>query len=116
MADSDNNDLQRISGLWLRTAKNGTAYMSGATDVAVPEGSKLLVFRNTRKVEGDDGQPDYTLHAAPADAEKRETVSAGRANEGTHKGSPRRRRGLPDRDTISSFYVPPGTETPNLTD
>jgi hypothetical protein len=40
--------------------------MSGETDAEIPAGTRLLVFKNTRKAKGDK-QPDYILNIAPDD-------------------------------------------------
>jgi hypothetical protein len=59
------SDLKRVSGLWLKDGRNGK-FMSGETNEAIPAGTRLLVFRNSKKVAGDK-QPDYTLSVAPPD-------------------------------------------------
>src|SRR5262245_40234306 len=59
------SDLKRVSGLWLKDGRNGK-FMSGETDTDIPAGTRLLVFKNTKKVEGDK-QPDYILNVAPED-------------------------------------------------
>lgn len=57
--------LKRVSGLWLKDGRAGK-FMSGETDADIPAGTRLLVFKNTKKVEGDK-QPDYILNVAPED-------------------------------------------------
>jgi len=59
-------DLKRVSGLWLKNGRSGT-FMSGETTEEIPAGSRLLVFKNTKKVSGDK-QPDYVLNIAPDDS------------------------------------------------
>lgn len=39
------NDLVRASGLWLNDGKRGK-FMSGHTSEAIPEGAKLLIFKD----------------------------------------------------------------------
>ena len=50
-------DLQRIPGLWLKEGKNGSKFMSGKTDTAIPPGTGLLIFKNDRK--DSSNSPDY---------------------------------------------------------
>jgi len=59
------DDLVRASGLWLKDGKRGK-FMTGQTSEPIPEGAKLLVFKNDRKEPGSTA-PDYTLHFAPPD-------------------------------------------------
>src|SRR4051812_46637613 len=60
------SDLKRVSGLWLKDSRSGGKFMSGEAELAIPAGSRLLVFKNTKKTEGDK-QPDYILNVAPDD-------------------------------------------------
>jgi hypothetical protein len=54
------NDLVRASGLWLKEGKRGK-FMSGHTSEAIPDGAKLLIFKNDRKEPGST-EPDYVLY------------------------------------------------------
>ncbi len=53
------DDLTRASGLWLKDGKRGK-FMSGQVSEAIPEGAKVLIFKNDRKKPGTS-EPDYTL-------------------------------------------------------
>src|SRR4051812_29330870 len=83
------SDLKRVSGLWLKEGRSGSS-MCGETACGSPAGSRLLVFKNTKKVKGDK-QPDYTLNVAPDDpAYDRGQRSAN----GSARGSERPQAGL----------------------
>ena len=60
MATDQQSNLTKAGGLWLKKSKRNVSYMSGKTLVAIPEGAKVLIFKNTYKEAGDD-KPDYTL-------------------------------------------------------
>lgn len=51
-----------IGGLWVKTSKNGSKFMSGQIEI---DGQKhnFVVFKNTYKEEGDN-KPDYKIMAA----------------------------------------------------
>lgn len=52
------SDLIEVSGLWLKEGRHGK-YMTGNAKQAVPEGARLMIFKNDRKTTED--QPDYRL-------------------------------------------------------
>ena len=53
------SDLTKVGAFWLHDAKNGTKFMSGKIEQALPEGTDLLVFKNGYKKE--DRHPDYEI-------------------------------------------------------
>jgi hypothetical protein len=53
------DDLVRASGLWVKTGKNDRKFFSGQTNAEIPEGSKLLIFKNDKRE--NESQPAYTL-------------------------------------------------------
>lgn len=53
------SDLTKIGAFWLRDAKNGSKYMSGKIEQALPADAVLLVFKNNYKKE--DKHPDYEI-------------------------------------------------------
>jgi hypothetical protein len=58
------SDLVPVCGLWLADAAGGKGkFMRGKTQAAVPEGVKLLIFKNRKKTE--EKHPDYRLFYAP---------------------------------------------------
>jgi len=60
------NDKKDIGALWLRMAKSGSEYMSGAIEI---EGKKyqIVAFKNTYKKT--EKQPDYRIFpSVPRDA------------------------------------------------
>ena len=54
------DDLIRASGLWLKERNGGGKFMSGQVRETIPEGAKLLIFKNDRKENGSN-EPDYQL-------------------------------------------------------
>ena len=58
----------------LKDGKKGK-FMSGETDVEIPAGSRLFVFKNDHK-QGDR-DPDYVLHAAPDQSQGQGPSQAG---------------------------------------
>ena len=59
--DKKSNDGSIRFGLWLKESKKGTKYMSGKVKEAIPAGSWVNVFKNTRKQTGQDNFPDYNV-------------------------------------------------------
>ena len=58
--------LKKLCGLWLNTSKkDGSKYMAGSME----NGTKVLIFKNTKKVEGSK-MPDYTLYEAVEEQEQ----------------------------------------------
>jgi len=98
------SDLKRVSGLWLKDGRNGK-FMSGETDVDIPAGTRLLVFKNTKKVEGDR-QPDYHLNVAPDDP----GYDRGRqSGNGQQQGG---RQPVPRQHSATSASAPPAPSPP----
>lgn len=52
------NNLVKITGLWLNESQAGNKYFSGSMGSA-----KVLIFKNNNKTE--EKQPDYTMYLAP---------------------------------------------------
>jgi hypothetical protein len=82
------SDFKRVSGLWLKEGRAGT-FMSDETDTNIPAGTRLFVFKNTKKVKGDK-QPDYTLSVAPPDpgyegSQKPQRVAGDRPDRGENR-------------------------------
>jgi hypothetical protein len=67
------SDLVRASGLWLKDRKGGGKFMSGEVREAIPEGAKLLVFKNDRKESGKrrGRHPRSMIRTFPFKARKR---------------------------------------------
>lgn len=93
------SELRRVSGLWLKDGRSGK-FMSGETDEEIPAGSRLLVFKNTKKVEGDK-LPDYILHVAPDNAE-----STQRPRQSGTSGQSRQSTEAQDRPPLTDDQIP----------
>ena len=90
--------LKRVSGLWLKDGRNGK-FMSGETDTDIPAGTRLFIFKNTKKVDGDK-QPDYSLNVAPPDP------GSDRGSQRSSSG-PSRGNGSQRQDQFSGPAQPP---------
>ena len=69
------NDLTKAGAFWLRDAKNGSKFMSGKIEQALPAGSELLVFKNNYKKE--DRHPDYEIFVKQAEQPEDATPAQG---------------------------------------
>jgi hypothetical protein len=104
--DYMSSDLKRVSGLWLKQGRSGT-FMSGETDAEIPAGTRLLVFKNTRKTKGDS-QPDYILNVAPDDPGYE---SRGRqSGNGASRGSQQRQAPAHSQAESAPHAPPPPSE------
>lgn len=65
MSSDNGGNLIRLGGLWKKTGRNGTTFLSGTFGQA-----GLLVFRNTRKER--DSDPDYVAFVAPGRERQRQ--------------------------------------------
>lgn len=52
------NNLTKLTGIWLNKDKNGKVYMSGNLG-----GARVVILKNNFKEE--DKHPDYNLYVAP---------------------------------------------------
>lgn len=60
--------LKKVGVLWKSDRPESKTVASGSVDEDIPEGSKLLIFRN--KWKKADKHPDYTIMIAEDDGER----------------------------------------------
>jgi len=71
------DDLQKVSGLWANSGKNGGKYLGGriamesllelvnTLEASGADSVKILIFKNNYKE--NDSQPDFNMNFAPID-------------------------------------------------
>lgn len=61
-------DFKNKTGLWAGVDKNGNKYLKGKAKTDIKAGTKLFVYKNEFKKEGEK-TPDYNLMTADDDAQ-----------------------------------------------
>lgn len=64
---------KNIGALWLKTAKNGSKYMSGVVEIN-GEKHSIVVFKNNYKEQ--DKHPDYRIFPSEPREDRREDTGA----------------------------------------